>query len=135
MTATASVLPALIVRVVPGRGRCVIAAQNIAKGTQLLADQIVFVPRHESQFTDQTVIGRYAFEWNDDGDLCIVLGLGSLINHGRRENVLLSSNDEDMTMDFFALTDIAEGEELVYDYGYEADELASYYGIPSDSQS
>ena len=132
MTATVSTLPALVVRVVPGRGRCVIAAQRIAKGTRVLADHIVFVPRKESEFTDQTVVGRYAFEWNDDGDLCVVLGLGSLINHGKRENVSLDSNEENMTMDFFALRDIAEGEELVYDYGYDTGELAAYYGIPSD---
>jgi uncharacterized protein len=135
MTATVSTLPALVVRVVSGRGRCVIAAQRIAKGTQVLADHIIFVPKDESKHTDQTVVGRYAFEWNDDGDLCVVLGLGSLINHGKRENVRLDSNEETQTMDFFALRDIAEGEELVYDYGYETGELASYYGIPSDGAS
>ncbi|MBL8859822.1 MAG: SET domain-containing protein-lysine N-methyltransferase [Planctomycetes bacterium] len=132
MTATATTFPALLIRHVEGRGRCIIAAQDIAKGTQLLADHTVFVPKADSQYTDLSVVGRYLFEWNDEGDLCIVLGLGSLINHSKRENVSLVSNDEDRTMDFFALTDIAAGEELVYDYGHDVDELANYYGIPAD---
>ncbi len=134
MNATTATLPALTVRLVPGRGRCVFAAVDIPKGTQMLADPIVFVPRAESQYTDACVVGRYVFEWNDDGDLCVVLGIGSLINHGLPENVRLDSNEEDRTMDFYALTDIAAGEELVYDYGHDAQELETYYGIPPSAQ-
>lgn len=130
-TATTSALPALTVRLVPGRGRGIFAAQDIKKGARLLSDPIVFVPKVESQYTDPSVVGRYVFEWNDDGDLCVVFGLGSLINHGLPENVRLDSNEEDRTMDFYALTDISAGEELVYDYGHDAQELATYYGIPS----
>jgi hypothetical protein len=130
-TATTTALPALTVRLVPGRGRCVFAAQDIEKGTRVLADPIIFVPKAESQHTDACVVGRYVFEWNDDGDLCVVLGIGSLINHGLPVNVRLDSNEEDRTMDFFAVRDIAAGEELVYDYGHDAAELATYYGIPT----
>jgi len=59
-----------------------------------------------------------------------VLGLGSLINHATAENVELVSNFDNRTMDFFALRDLAAGEELVYDYGHEEGELETYYGIP-----
>lgn len=123
----------VIVRTDPVKGRCIVAACDIPKGTRVLADPIVFVPRHESTFTDQTVVGRYIFEWNDDEDLCVVLGLGSLINHGLPENISLVSNFEDQTMDFFALLDIAAGDELVYDYGHEEKDLVQYYGIPPQS--
>lgn len=121
-----------LVRIVrdPVRGRCVVAARDIAAGTRILADPIVFVPKEQSVHTDQTTLGRYLFEWTDEGDLCNVLGYGSLINHGADANVELDSNFDDLTMDFHALRDIAAGEELVYDYGHDADELESYYGIP-----
>lgn len=130
MIATATALPSLIVREVPGRGRGVFATHDIPKGARLLADPIVFVPREESKYTDPSIVGRYVFEWNDDGDLCVVLGLGSLINHGLPENVRLDSNLEERTMEFFAVRDIVAGEELVYDYGHDAHELSTYYGIP-----
>jgi len=123
----------LIVKVLPGRGRCVIAARDIPKGTRVLADPVIFVPGAESDHTDQTVVGRYVFQWNDEDDLCVVLGLGSLLNHGLPENVALVSNFEEMTMEFYAIADIKAGDELVYDYGHEADELADYYGIPRES--
>jgi uncharacterized protein len=120
----------LIVKVLPVRGRCVIAARDIPKGTRVLADPVIFVPGDESDHTDQTVVGRYVFQWNDEDDLCVVLGFGSLINHGLPENVALVSNFEEMTMEFYAIADIKAGDELVYDYGHEADELEDYYGIP-----
>lgn len=121
----------LVVRVVPGKGRCVFASRDIKKGELVISDHIIFVPGEESEFTDQTVVGRYVFQWNDDDDLCVVLGVGSLINHGLPENVSLVSNYEEQTMEFYALTDIKAGDELCYDYGHEADELTDYYGIPT----
>ena len=131
MSTTTAAFPALSVRTVPGRGRGVFAAQDIQEGVQVLADPIVLVPHEEADSTNASVIGRYVFEWNDDGDLCVVFGLGSLINHGLPANVRLESNEEERTMDFFAVRDIAAGEELVYDYGHDASELVHYYGIPS----
>jgi hypothetical protein len=122
----------LVVRVVPGKGRCVFAARDIKKGSLVLADPVIFVPGEESDHTDRTAVGRYVFQWNEEADLCVVLGLGSLINHGLPENVSLVSNYAQMTMEFYALADIKAGDELVYDYGHEAEELTTYYGIPTD---
>ncbi len=129
MHATTFALPALAVRSVPGRGRGVFAAQDIPGGTLVLADPIVLVPKAESHHADACVVGRYVFDWSDDGDVCVVLGLGSLVNHGLPANVSLDSNEEDQTMEFRALRDIAAREELVYDYGHDPEELAAYYGI------
>ena len=131
MTSTAKT--DLIVKVLPGRGRCVIAARDIAKGARVLADPVIVVPGDESEHTDKTAVGRYVFQWNDEDDICVVLGLGSLINHGLPENVALVSNFEEMTMEFYAIVDIKAGDELCYDYGHEADELADYYGIPHEA--
>ena len=121
----------LEVRVIPGKGRCVFAARDIAKGQLVMADPIIFVPGGDSDHTDQTSVGRSVFQWNEDDDLCVVLGLGSLINHGLPENVSLVSNYKDQTMEFYAYTDIKAGDELVYDYGHDAEELTGYYGIPA----
>jgi SET domain len=123
----------LIVRNVPGKGRCVFAARDIAKGALVLADPIILVPGDESDHTDLTVVGRYVFQWNDEDDLAVVLGLGSLINHGLPENVALVSNYAEMTMEFYATRDIKAGDELVYDYGHDHEELSEYYGIPKDA--
>ena len=121
------------VRVVPGKGRCVFTTKDVAKGELLMADHIILVPGDQSDFTDQTTVGRYVFQWNEDDDLCVVLGYGSLINHGLPENVSLVSNYKDQMMEFYALDDIKAGEELCYDYGHDADELTTYYGIPKDA--
>ena len=98
------------VTVDPVKGRCVVAVRPIAKGTRILADPVIVVPTNESDLMNKTLVGRYVFEWSDDGELCVVLGLGSLINHAPAENVELDSNFDDRTMDFFALRDIAAGE-------------------------
>jgi len=117
------------VTVDPVKGRCVVAVRPIAQGTRILADPVIVVPTAESDLMNKTLLGRYVFEWSDEKELCVVLGMGSLINHAPAENVELDSNFDDRTMDFYALCDIAAGEELVYDYGHDADELESYYGI------
>jgi hypothetical protein len=123
----------LIVRNVPGKGRCVFAARDIANGALLMADPIILVPGEESDHTDLTVVGRYVFQWNDEDDLAVVLGIGSLLNHGLPENVALVSNYADQTMEFYATRDIKAGDELVYDYGHDNDELSEYYGIPKEA--
>jgi hypothetical protein len=115
----------------PAKGRCVVAARPIPKGTLVLADPVVIVPRSEAEHVERTVLGRYVFTWDDDGNLCAVLGLGSLVNHAPEANVELDSNLAAGTMDFVAARDIAAGEELVYDYGYDARELERTYGIPA----
>jgi len=121
------------VRVVPGKGRCVFATRDIPEGELLFADHIIVVPGDQSDFTDQTTVGRYVFQWNEDDDLCVVLGYGSLINHGLPENVSLVSNYKDQTMEFYAYGNIKAGEELCYDYGHDADELVTYYGLPREA--
>jgi hypothetical protein len=123
----------LIVRVLPGRGRCVFAARDIPKGSLMLADPVIHVPGDESDHMDRTVVGRYVFQWNEEDDVAVVLGIGSLINHGLPENVSLVSNYADQTMEFYAISDIKAGEELVYDYGHDNEELSGYYGIPKDA--
>ena len=123
----------LEVRVIPGKGRCVFVTRDVAQGELLISDHIIVVPGAQSDFTDQTTVGRYVFQWNEDDDLCVVLGAGSLINHGVPENVSLVSNYKDQTMEFYALNDIKAGEELCYDYGHDAEELTSYYGIPKEA--
>jgi SET domain-containing protein len=36
-------------------------------------------------------------------------------------------------MEFYATRDIKAGDELVYDYGHDNDELSEYYGIPKEA--
>ena len=123
----------LVVRVLPGRGRCVFAAKDIAKGTLVIADPVIVVPSAEGDAMDETVVGRYVFQWDDEDNTAVVLGLGSLLNHGLPENVALVSNYAEQTMEFYATRDIKAGDELVYDYGHEHDELSEYYGIPKEA--
>lgn len=99
----------------------------------MLADPVIHVPGDESDHMDRTVVGRYVFQWNEEDDVAVVLGIGSLINHGLPENVSLVSNYADQTMEFYAISDIKAGEELVYDYGHDNEELSGYYGIPKDA--
>lgn len=122
------IYPKLKIRWVEGKGRCVVATEDIPKGTLLISDPVIVVSDEQHDHIEKTVVGRYTFEW-DDENLAVVLGWGSLINHGLPENVDLISNMEKMTMDFHAIIDIKEGEELCYDYGHEEDELFNYYGI------
>lgn len=127
-------LPRVTWRLIPGKGRGVIAEEDISAGTVILRDPVVVLPPEDYDNVEATRVGRYTFEWTDDGeDLAVVLGLGSLINHGLAENVKLDSDYDAMTMVFTAIKDIKRGEELVYDYGAEPEDMTGYYGIPLDA--
>ena len=87
------------------------------------------VPPEEAELIDRTILGRYSFSWDADGIVAIVMGWGSLINHGAVPNVGLARDLPRRLMGFTCLAPIEAGDELLLDYGLPQAELAEYYGI------
>lgn len=98
----------------PGKGRGVFAAKNIAKGEVLERAPIVIIPENELLDLKRTILGNYYFKWGSDG--AIALGTGSLMNHSYEPNCVFQTRIEDKRIDFTALIDIREGEELTVNY-------------------
>ena len=109
------------------RGRGVVAGRAIAAGELIERAPVVVVPREDRAALDATRLGDYIFMWehgttgqdihSGKGRAALVLGFASLINHSAEPNCDFVRYIEGEALDLVALRDIAEGEELTFDYG------------------
>jgi SET domain-containing protein len=102
--------------------RCVNAACAIKKGELIESCPIILIPVSEGKIIDGTVLGNYKFVWNKEFE-CLVLGYGCLYNHSFTPNAVYKMDYIHKKMNFYALTNIAIGDEI----------QTNYNGDPEDS--
>ncbi|KAJ8017737.1 Histone-lysine N-methyltransferase set-1 [Holothuria leucospilota] len=115
---------------IPPKGRGVFAKVSFTKGEFLLQYAGKLIPGDEGDKLEEEESSGFRFFITFKGkDYCIDAteepeegpSLGRLVNHGEKKevNVKLSVIDVDSkpALCLFALTDIAPGQELLYDYG------------------
>jgi len=103
--------------------RGLIADRDIKEGQTIERCPVVFFPRSEEVAMDQTVIGKYYFEWNKEKN-AVCLGYGALINHSYTPNVYFGRSFRNNVLVFTAYRDIKKGEELVSNYnGYDEESM------------
>lgn len=103
--------------------RGLIAERNIKKGETIERCPVVFFPRKEEQAMDQTVYGKYYFEWNSKVNAAC-FGYGALINHSYTPNVYFGRSFKHNVLVFSAWKDIQKGDELMSNYnGYDEDSM------------
>ncbi len=100
-----------------GKGRGVFALRRIANGETIEEAPVVIVPDKEVTHLDATVLGDYYFVWGEDEkQAALLLGLCSLCNHSYRPNARFVLHPDRMSIEFVALRDISEGEEVTTNY-------------------
>lgn len=106
---------------IEGKGRGVVALRACASGTELERSPVIIVPAAHllDRGDDLTVLDEYLLYWSDEEGRELAMGEGLLMiyNHSDTPNVEFETGPEPDTMSVMALRDIAEGEELTYDYG------------------
>lgn len=95
--------------------RGVIADGKIAKGTLIEACPILKVSKKDAERNEITVLDNYFYEWDDAYD-CLSLGYTGLANHSFNANAVFERNFKNDTMEYWAVKDIAEGEEITVNY-------------------
>ena len=114
--------PALKVVRVPGKGRGVRAGRTIARGEIIDSAPVVVLSAHEWELVEQTVLGQFAFAWDEDkGTVAIALGQGSFLNHSYAPNVASDKDVRSRRIVFSAIREIATGEELTINYNGDLD--------------
>ena len=105
---------------IPGKGRGVVATENIAAGELVERSPVIPLAHADSE---KPGLSDYAFAWGEDvpgfeaGKECaIALGYIGLYNHANGSNVRLERHYAENEMSIHALRDIAPGEELTIDY-------------------
>jgi SET domain-containing protein len=101
----------------PDKGRGIFALRSIASGETIEEAPVVIVPEGEVAHLDATVLGDYYFLWGEDEkQAAVLLGLCSLCNHSYRPNARFVLHPDRSTIQFVALCEISEGEEVTTNY-------------------
>jgi len=96
------------------RGRGVFALRDFSEGEIVEVCPTVVLDDEDAE----GVVRHYVFSSRQPGKLLLVLGYGMLYNHSAEPNLFHRSAGR-LLIEFVALRDIAEGEELTHDYGPE----------------
>ncbi len=107
-------------------GRGVFAQEKIASGELIESCPTVALGgAKDRQYLRKTNLVNYYFLWGEDREqVAICLGWGSVYNHSFSPNAQYEKFMEEERMDFYALRDIQEGEEITVNYN----------GIPTDTR-
>ncbi len=107
----------LYVQEIQGKGRGVLAGEDIPSGTLFESAQVVQFPKGQWKYIAKTKLGNYAYFWGEDlKSGVLALGLGSLYNHSFEPNARYIRNIKNRTIDFVALRDIRQDEEIMINY-------------------
>lgn len=104
-------------------GRGVFSAADIPAGSVIEVSPVITMPISERPHLDETALYDYYFIWGEEDDqLAIVLGYGSMYNHSYEPNAQYAPDYEGNTLDFYALRDIKAGEEITVNYNGDPSE-------------
>lgn len=110
--------------VVPGAGRGIFATAALTAGEIVESCPVIPLSPSDRSRLRKTELVNYYFLWGEKRDgAAVCLGFGSLYNHSYEPNVRFEKHINEARMDFYALRDIAAGEELTINYN----------GTPSDT--
>jgi uncharacterized protein len=104
-------------------GRGVFATRDIQIGELIHEAPVIVSPKEEYPYLEKTIFNNYLFYWQKEYEDCaLALGYGSLFNHSYTPNTIYKLQIRKETIDFFAYTDIKEGEELLVNYNGKPDD-------------
>jgi SET domain-containing protein len=104
------------------KGRGVFTDSPISKDTLIERCPVIEIPALQSGHIDVTVLYDYYFGWGQDNqEIAIALGYGSLYNHSFSPNAVYVKNLSEQTIDYVALRDIEPGEEILVNYNGDPD--------------
>ncbi|AHF06539.1 SET domain-containing protein [Desulfitobacterium metallireducens] len=95
-------------------GRGIFASRNIKKDEFIEEAPVIVLPENEWKLMKKSILSNYVFRWEEHKGLA--LGYGSLYNHSYTPNARYYTNIENQSIDFYALEDIQENEEITVNY-------------------
>ncbi len=106
----------LYIAISPKKGRGVFTSSYIRAGEVIeVCPVLLFNNEDDAHHIEVTPLANYYYRWDDERN-AFVLGYGSLYNHSYKPNAYYRRNYTEQTMEFIALRDIQEGEEILINY-------------------
>jgi hypothetical protein len=120
----------LHVRAIRGKGRGIVAGRRFDEGELIERIPVIVIPADQWELVAESVLSDFCFSWGDDTEAtAIALGHGSLFNHSYQPNAFAQLRMRQRLIEFVALRDIDEGEEITINYNGDPDSTAEV-GFP-----
>jgi hypothetical protein len=97
-------------------GRGVFACTSFEADDPIDECAVLVVAAGEADTVCRTILGHYAFAWDEDGSVALALGAVSLLNHSDEPNAYYERGQEPETIVVYARQPIDEGDEILIDY-------------------
>lgn len=102
---------------IPDAGRGVFARVAVKKGELIETCPVIEIPEHDASGLSEGILVTYFYFFGKHKErMLLVLGFGSLYNHTYTPNAKYKENIKDKTVEFYALRDIKEDEEVTVNY-------------------
>ena len=103
------------------KGRGAFAKKKIEKGTVIDVAHVVPIPNKEYKKVCKTILFNYCYIWEDPKHMpafknAVTLSVSQFINHSYEPNVKYLYDYENKAIEFSAIRDISQGEELLVNY-------------------
>ncbi|OWY22254.1 SET domain-containing protein [Sphingobacteriales bacterium UPWRP_1] len=115
--------PNIYVNISPGKGRGVFAAHPLKAGEIIEICPVLVLPPNNRPQIDNTKLYDYYFLWGEDqSEIAIALGYGSLYNHSYQPNAEYEADYDSNTLTFICYKDIDADEEITVNYNCDTDD-------------
>jgi SET domain-containing protein len=116
-------LPCLYATSSPLGGRGVFTFEPISAGSLLEICPVILIPEEQVEAIHKTVLHDYYFLWGpEEKQAVIALGFGSLYNHSFQPNAEYEVDQDNLSLNFYALRDLQPGEEITVNYNGDPDD-------------
>lgn len=102
---------------IPKASRGVFASQFIKKGESIEICPVLVFPRKDYKKLKETELRNYYFMWGKV-TVAVCFGYGSLYNHSYQANATYKKDIQGKTIQFIAVKDIVQDEEILVNYNY-----------------
>jgi len=104
-----------------GKGKGAFAKKDIKKNTIIDVANVILIPNKDYKKIRKTVLYDYCYIWKDpkhktEFDNAITLSISQFINHSFEPNIRYLYDYEINAIEFSAIREIKEGEELTVNY-------------------
>ena len=104
-------------------GRGIFATRDIKTGELIEISPVLTSIKNEWKYLKKTVLYNYCFSWGENYEhTAIALGYGSLYNHSYTPNAEYKYNTDNLSIDFYAIADITDGQEITINYNESSED-------------
>jgi SET domain-containing protein len=121
---------AITVKDVKGKGRGVFALRKFKRGDLIERCPVLVIPGRHSQYILKTKLDHYAFDWDNDDNLALILGYGMIYNHSYTPNARIVHDIGKRRSEILAIRAIKPDEEILVNYnGQPKDQSPLWFDV------